>query len=136
MKQVPITASKIYVLSNSSIGNIRCLVCSLSKKPFCISIKIKIFFIMINFLWIYKKSIENYCFQHFLRVGLLNFHLSVSSSYGNRTRDSAVRGRRLDLLTNEPSIRLFYSSTIYWKLQVFYHGFIDKIFWLWHFFIN
>ena len=24
------------------------------------------------------------------------------SSYGNRTRDSAVRGQRLDLLTNEP----------------------------------
>ena len=30
--------------------NMRCRVCSFSKKPFCISIKIKIFFMIINFL--------------------------------------------------------------------------------------
>ena len=29
-------------------------------------------------------------------------NLTASSSYGNRTHDSAVRGRRLDPLTNEP----------------------------------
>ena len=34
----------------------------------------------------------------------------ISSSYGNRTRVSAVRGRRLDPLTNEPQEQcLFYT---------------------------
>ena len=30
--------------------------------------------------------------------------LTASSSYGNRTHESAVRGRRLDPLTNEPYV--------------------------------
>ena len=37
-----------------------------------------------------------------MRVGLFK----ASSSYGNRTHDSAVRGQRLSLLTNEPHLLL------------------------------
>ena len=36
------------------------------------------------------------------RASPLQKMLFVRSSYGNRTHDSAVRGRRLSLLTNEP----------------------------------
>ena len=46
--------------------------------------------------------------------------INSHSSYGNRTRDSAVRGQRLDLLTNEPFIRLSYLSTIFLKMQDFF----------------
>ena len=39
------------------------------------------------------------------------FKKSLSSPYGNRTRVSAVRGRRLNRLTNEPFIILSYRSS-------------------------
>ena len=42
----------------------------------------------------------------FLGWAVFNFLNPVSSSYGNRTRVSAVRGRRLNRLTNEPFIIL------------------------------
>ncbi len=38
--------------------------------------------------------------------GIILKHYLVSSPYGNRTRVSAVRGRRLDRLTNGPELKL------------------------------
>ena len=69
------------------------------------------------------KSIETIWFQHSSWVGLLNFHLSVSSAYGNRTRDSAVRGRRLDLLTNAP---FFHACLSYHKCRKKQEFFVKK----------
>ena len=48
-----------------------------------------------------KKKTPGDILLVFSRVGL--FIKIVNSLYGNRTRVSAVRGRRLDLLTNGPS---------------------------------
>ena len=46
------------------------------------------------------KNISHYAKKDFF------FKKSFSSPYGNRTRVSAVRGRRLNRLTNEPFIIL------------------------------
>ncbi len=52
-------------------------------------------------------------FSHFLSMIQktdVNFTSVLSSPYGNRTRVSAVRGRRLNRLTNEPFIILSWAS--------------------------
>ena len=70
-----------------------------------------------------KKSLLQY------EEGILGWvdYLIVSSSYGNRTRVFAVRGRRLDRLTNEPYCK--YISRMFRKSKsffVFYRNFLQS----------
>ena len=61
---------------------------------------------------IQKNTVQNSVFRG------LGCYKTVSSSYGNRTRDSAVRGRRLNRLTNEPCITIpydFYNCKCFFK---------------------
>ena len=65
----------------------------------------------------YKKNAV--IWQHFFGLGYYIYN--SNSPYGNRTRVSAVRGRRLNRLTNEPCIILSYTILF---VKYFFHIFI------------
>ena len=66
-----------------------------------------------------------FIFRHKKRISALSAILSyftiLNSPYGNRTRDSAVRGQRLNPLTNGPfACTLTNDITFVFKMQVFF----------------
>lgn len=76
-----------------------------------------------------KKHTKQNCL---MRLSGLGCYTTVSSPYGNRTHDSAVRGRRLNLLTNEPFI--FRTETVLAYLNLFVSSL--QVLFLFRFFIR
>ena len=54
-------------------------------------------------------------FLLFFLLGVFPLHRTLGDSYGNRTRVSGVRGRRLNRLTNEPYLHIILPYFIFCK---------------------